>query len=676
MAAIVRGCQRIIARGRLGRNVGATVVLLIAALTASGSLAAQKAQGAAIAIVVGPNVQVSAARPDVTHDEVLIAADPADASHLLACSMFLPESGVYEFAGVVAYASFDAGQSWSPVLADSPDVYGRQGRYDPACTYGSDGSAYVALLPMRLYRSADAGRTWHRVSVPAPRTQDRVYVVADHTGGTYDGRVYLYGQMPGQFIDSRLAPSAITLWHSLGGGRAFEHPIQVLPDSQQVRRTAFHPGNSVVMSDGTWAAVFNQLALEKRNDGLMGSEREPPPVVNAHIKVITSSDGGETLDGAVNVSDAYSDWRADNTIPAIAVDPRSTAFKDRLYVVWADGRFHGSSQSALADGRIGARTQVLLSYSDDHGKSWAGPRLVNDDLRYRDAGSVEQGVGLVSVAVNDSGVVGVVWQDRRNNRVDEVGYSIRFAASLDGGETFTPSVQVAEKPRVIGQNERWVAQVSAAGATALDVYRKEWDTGGHTMGLAADAEGIFHPLWVDNRTGVHQIWTAPVEVHGTVSRFGAQGLAKFHDLRGKVTIEGVGTSFDRATRRLKTTIRLRNKSTDTIRGSVKVRALTILSEASSSGTAEVVGADNGITRTGAVWDFTELLPNGSIMPDSVSRPRTLVFQLPALRAMPRGSDFRFGQPWPGGLLHFEAQVLGNELPVNDTTGNRPVLDSP
>src|ERR1051325_4727636 len=47
---------------------------------------------AAARVTVGPNVHVSAARPNDIHDEVLIAGDPFDASHLLACSTFLPAS--------------------------------------------------------------------------------------------------------------------------------------------------------------------------------------------------------------------------------------------------------------------------------------------------------------------------------------------------------------------------------------------------------------------------------------------------------------------------------------------------------------------------------------------------------------------------------------------------------
>jgi len=36
--------------------------------------------------------------------------------------------------------------------------------------------------------------------------------------------------------------------------------------------------------------------------------------------------------------------------------------------------------------------------------------------------------------------------------------------------------------------------------------------GGDTAGLAADASGIFHAAWVDNRSGVPQMWTAAISV--------------------------------------------------------------------------------------------------------------------------------------------------------------------
>jgi hypothetical protein len=42
---------------------------------------------------------------------------------------------------------------------------------------------------------------------------------------------------------------------------------------------------------------------------------------------------------------------------------------------------------------------------------------------------------MPAIAVNPSGAVGVMWYDRRD-KPDDLGYFVRFSASVDGGETF------------------------------------------------------------------------------------------------------------------------------------------------------------------------------------------------------------------------------------------------
>jgi hypothetical protein len=61
--------------------------------------------------------------------------------------------------------------------------------------------------------------------------------------------------------------------------------------------------------------------------------------------------------------------------------------------------------------------------------------------------------------------------------------------SLDGGETWQPSVQINEK----------TIKVSV------------WELR-DTAGLVADADGTFHPTWIDDRTGTTQVSTATVAV--------------------------------------------------------------------------------------------------------------------------------------------------------------------
>jgi hypothetical protein len=53
------------------------------------------------------------------------------------------------------------------------------------------------------------------------------------------------------------------------------------------------------------------------------------------------------------------------------------------------------------------------------------------------------------------------------------------------------------------------ARLSAAAHVADDDTRKN---GGDTAGLAADADGVFHRVWIDNRTGIPQMWTTTVTI--------------------------------------------------------------------------------------------------------------------------------------------------------------------
>ena len=100
-----------------------------------------------------------------------------------------------------------------------------------------------------------------------------------------------------------------------------------------------------------------------------------------------------------------------------------------------------------------------------------------------------------SVAVNKAGVVLVSWYDTRGIQKDEAGWNIRVRASLDGGETWQPSAPVTDVPTLKDKKTR---------KRLLGV--------GHTAGLAADADGAFHCLWVDGRSGILQVYTAAVEV--------------------------------------------------------------------------------------------------------------------------------------------------------------------
>jgi hypothetical protein len=312
---------------------------------------------------------------------------------------------------------------------------------------------------------------------------DREYITVDASAGPRRGRVYVNGnnRVPRTISD-------FVVFQSSDSGRSFSGP--------GTRRgfggvQAAVMGNAVVASDGALIGVY--------------AEAQPPP--GTTIQSIWSIDGGATLAGSAKIDDYLAGGERKgallgnaNAEPALAIDATSGRFKDRLYVVWPDRR--------------SGHSQILFAFSEDKGRSWSAARRINDNVP---SDTTDQ--FMPEVAVNRNGVVGAMWYDRREHP-DNLGWDARFAASLDGGASFTPSVRVSQagasfppgtsrekRPSTPARDdqERLKAQIDAGRDSFMFM-------GGDTAGLAADASGIFHAAWVDNRTGVPQLWTATVSV--------------------------------------------------------------------------------------------------------------------------------------------------------------------
>ena len=540
------------------------ILFMSAFLGGALSLSAQNIQ-------VGRNVQVSSAHPGATHYEVLAAGDPTNADRMIIGSFIYPPGSTT--GGSIVYTTRDGGQTWTPTLqGESLD-----NTSDPAPAYGPDGTAYYtasSLGPagtprgdrrMLIFRSPDGGTKWQQLT---PFTySDRQYVVVDGTGGKYHGRIYVNGANrlpPG-------APSDYVVFVSTDKGETFTGPHT---RADFGKHTAGLMGNSVVASDGTLIGVFEQ------NDAL---------------RVMTSTDGGKSLNPALVVDSQFvqaghrkSGYNNVMTLPIMAIDGGSSAYKDRLYVVWADRRT--------------GQSRIFFTSSADKGKTWTKSRPI-DDRPPNDTTDHFMPV----VAVNNAGVVGVMWYDRRAH-ADNLGWDARFTASLDGGKTFLPSVKVSEQGTTFGQQAQWSALRPAVsrvkpddgGGLNLDVTLNSFVyLGGDTNGMVADANGVFHPVWVDNRTGVPQIWTAAVTVQS------ARPLAGT-DVSERVMLDVLDTSYDRQTETLTALVRLRNTSEQPLRGPLRAHIKTAKSQL---GTVELPAA-----ATPFVFDVATLSPGASTTP--------------------------------------------------------------
>src|SRR5207247_9572456 len=123
------------------------------------------------------------------------------------------------------------------------------------------------------------------------------------------------------------------------------------------------------------------------------------------------------------------------------------------------------------------------------------------------------------------------------------------------------------EPAVIGGGTVGAPRGARAHPIAVDLSINDFFlSGGHTAGLAVGTDGVFHPVWIDNRTGIPQLWTAPIAVRGTVQKHGASSLAALDDITDKLTLFVESNRYDRATNTLTLTARLKNTSTDTVYG--------------------------------------------------------------------------------------------------------------
>jgi hypothetical protein len=174
--------------------------------------------------------------------------------------------------------------------------------------------------------------------------------------------------------------------------------------------------------------------------------------------------------------------------------------------------------------------------------------------------------------------------------------------------------------------------------------------------LAVAADGMFHPTWVDNRTGVSQIWTAPISVQGTVEEHGGEPLASMEDISHKVNLELEDMSFDAGTGVVTLMARLKNASEDTLSGPLLARVIDLRSEL---GVPELLDTDAPGAGVGAVLDFTHLLEGDRLEPKAKTGALRLRVRLSDLRLV-RKADA------PTGIVGLRVRILG---PPSDEPGN-------
>jgi hypothetical protein len=432
------------------------------------------AAAAPASLTVGENVHVSRPHENLAFTECIITADPSRVGRLFAASLYWPHR---DSTSIVGYLSDDGGTTWRTSLELVSDQAKKERLVDPTAAFGPDGDLYFVHTRLDEAKAGpgssgqEGAGSLDWLCLPAgaanwetrgriDRPIDRPWLAVDTTKGPNRGCLYCTGNSG--------APYFIV---SSDSGRTFQFPkVPNFP------RGAVYPAQPVVLADGSLLAAFRWA----RNGGYTWQPE--------YLPTFHSKDGGQTLTADTFVSN----WTHPRltpsihttqgpTFPHLAVDPGSPRFADNLYIVWAQ-RFSNR----------GGTEWVLFSRSSDRGQTWSAPVNLSEQPD-TDGPAQDYLAYLPCIAVNQAGILAVTWYDRRGlppaaGDGSMKGWNVRLRVSLDAGATWPPSVPITSKPST-GELTGW-----------------------HTAGLTADAAGHFHPVWIDDRSGRPQLWTARVTV--------------------------------------------------------------------------------------------------------------------------------------------------------------------
>lgn len=352
----------------------------------------------------------SAGQPE-TQAEPHLAIDPGNEARLLAGY----QEGRFTTGGARAltYAwTRNGGRTWTEALV--PGLSHASGgafekASDPWVAFGPDGRAYYCSLLFNetgpengIYVSVskNGGKSW---GPPVPvhtgdanNFDDKQAIIVDtYPDSPYRGRIYVGWDTVGNQQIQRIAWSG-------DGGESYSAAIDL-------ERTGMNVGIIPLVAPGgvvhaVWAHV--------------DSNNSPFEILHSR-----SEDGGVTWSAPNTVTEMQAVGvrfqRSGDILPTAAVDPRT----GRLYVAWMDQRFtRGVSQ-------------VLLSRSDDGGRTWSEPQRVSD-------GPDDSPSYTPALAVSGQGRVAVSYYSLRNDPARQFLVDLYLATSKDG-ESFGASKRVS-----------------------------------------------------------------------------------------------------------------------------------------------------------------------------------------------------------------------------------------
>lgn len=421
--------------------------------------------------------------------EPCVSAYPNDPNVLVVSSSEVVKDGIL----ATAFVTRDGGRAWtrSPLPEMRESLARREFVHalDTWSTVAPNGIAYVSALaakrlddgrwqtPIVVYRSTDRGQNWQGPTLIPGRSFDRPSIVA-----TRD-KVFIEAVASGKdtfVVKQPISADVVSLLSSDDQGGSFQSMGYVAPDNlgRNSLNASLLPDDSVLLS------YFDH----PRNEGQR--------LTGGRLYIVKAMDGGRALGLPQFVADVN---RASNP-GQIAVDRSTGPFRGRVYAAWEGGSLmYLNPSNVRASANSGKSREVAIAYSTDEGLKWSTPVI----LRGEESGPAY----YANVVVNHDGVVGLAWLQHERSQPERLCYRVYFAASLDGGKTFTSPRLVSDAVSCPDSKDNLAITYPPVGEQMVERFPR----GGDYIGLTAAADGSFHPVWIDGRNGIFQVYTARIE---------------------------------------------------------------------------------------------------------------------------------------------------------------------
>jgi hypothetical protein len=376
-----------------------------------------------------PNVRVNSVRTNLQNEEQ-IWVSPNNANIVIANW----RDWRLGYRRIAVGVSTNGGTTWSDSLVRTT-FFNRQS--DPCLVGDRLGNFYMNMLDydagssntnsyISVWRSTNNGTTWTGpVSVEQDigfYFEDKQFTAVDRTGGPFDGNYYVsWSRFPN--------PTRIMFVRSTDGAATFGDTLIVGPSPNVPDCGGLQDAGQfsipIVDADG-YVHVFWQ-----------GYKFYPGCVADYAIRHVYSTDGGVTFttnspDSIALINDMgynYVDGSVDTYgMPNGDCDISSGPYRNTIYI----------AQTQFATG-FSDRTDVIVRKSTDHGATWSDRAVVNDD---DSKAQIDQFHPWI--AVNEDGVLLVIFYDQRNDPVNHYLFDTYFSASFDGGETYIHNQRISD----------------------------------------------------------------------------------------------------------------------------------------------------------------------------------------------------------------------------------------